>query len=138
MLPFAVQRIDHLVLRVQDTERSVAFFRKVLGCDVVRRRDELGLVHVRAGASMVDLISIDGPLGRRGGAGPAPEGRNVDHLCLRIEPYDEAALVQFLAAQGVEVTETTQRNFGAEGEGPSLYFHDPDGNLIELKGPAAA
>jgi len=138
MPPFAVQRIDHLVLRVQSTERSVAFFRDVLGCEVVRRRDDLGLVHVRAGASMVDLISVDGPLGRRGGAAPAGEGRNVDHLCLRIDPFDPAALVQFLQLHGVAVAETTQSNFGAEGEGPSLYFHDPDGNLIELKGPARA
>jgi len=138
MSGFSVQRIDHLVLRVQSLERSVGFFRRVLGCDVVRRRDELGLVHLRAGASMLDLVSIDGPLGRRGGAAPAAEGRNLDHLCLRIDAYDEAALVQFLHSHGVEVTETTQNNFGAEGEGPSLYFQDPDGNVIELKGPCPA
>ena len=138
MLGFTVQRIDHLVLRVRSLERSVEFYRSVLGCDVVRRRDELGLVHLRVGASMIDLVSIDGPLGRRGGAAPAAEGRNVDHLCLRIDPYDEAGLLQFLHSRGVVVTETTQKNFGAEGEGPSLYFPDPDGNVIELKGPCPA
>jgi catechol 2,3-dioxygenase-like lactoylglutathione lyase family enzyme len=132
---FTVQRIDHLVLRVRSLERSVEFYRSVLGCDVARRRDELGLVHLRAGASMLDLVSVDGPLGRRGGAAAGTEGRNVDHLCLRIDPYDEAALVQWLDSLGVQVTETTQKNFGAEGEGPSLYFQDPDGNLVELKGP---
>jgi catechol 2,3-dioxygenase-like lactoylglutathione lyase family enzyme len=136
MHPFAVQRIDHLVLRVQSLERSIAFFDRVLGCAVVRRRDELGLVHLRAGASMIDLVSIDGPLGLRGGAAPGAEGRNVDHLCLRIEPYDPAGIVPFLQAQGVVVSEIANANVGAEGVGPSLYFNDPDGNLIELKGPA--
>jgi catechol 2,3-dioxygenase-like lactoylglutathione lyase family enzyme len=138
MHPFAVQRIDHLVLRVQSLERSIAFFDHVLGCAVERRRDDLGLVHLRAGASMIDLVSIDGPLGRRGGAAPGVEGRNVDHLCLRIEPYDPSPIVQFLQAQGIVVIETANANFGAEGVGPSLYFNDPDGNLIELKGPAQA
>jgi catechol 2,3-dioxygenase-like lactoylglutathione lyase family enzyme len=138
MVPFTVQRIDHVVFRVRSLERSVGFFRDVLGCDVVRWRDDLELVHLRAGASMVDLVSIDGPLGRRGGGAPAAEGRNVDHLCLRVEPYDPAAIVRFLERQGVVVTEIAPANFGAEGAGPSLYFNDPDGNVIELKGPATA
>jgi catechol 2,3-dioxygenase-like lactoylglutathione lyase family enzyme len=62
MAPFAVQRIDHLVLRVRDLQRSVAFYESAIGCTVVRWRDDLGLVHLRAGASMIDLISIDGEL----------------------------------------------------------------------------
>ena len=86
MAPFAVQRIDHLVLRVRDLQRSVAFYESAIGCTVVRWRDDLGLVHLRAGASMIDLISIDGELGRKGGAAPQAEGRNLDHVCLRIEP----------------------------------------------------
>src|SRR5438552_3703129 len=92
-LPFTVQRIDHVVLRVADLERAVAFYRALLGCEIVKRRDDLGLVHLRAGISMIDLISLDGALGRPGGAGAGAEGRNMDHLCLRIEPFDEAAIV---------------------------------------------
>lgn len=136
MTPFSVQRIDHLVLRVQDIEASIAFYRALLGCDVVRRRDDLGLVHLRAGVSMIDLVSIAGPLGSKGGAAAGEQGRNLDHLCLRVEPFDAAALLAHLRAHGVAHDGEVHRNFGAEGEGPSLYFADPDGNQIELKGPA--
>lgn len=134
--PFTVERIDHLVLRVIDLERSIGFYADVLGCAVVRRRDELGLVHLRAGASMVDLVSVDGVLGRPGGGAAANAGRNVDHLCLRVEPFDEAAVLAYLDTRGVPHRGAATVNFGAEGEGPSIYCTDPDGNTIELKGPA--
>ena len=137
MRPFAVQRIDHLVLRVRDLDRAEAFYRELLGCKVVRRRDDLGLRHLRAGASMIDLVSVDGKLGSRGGVAAGHEGRNVDHVCLRIEPFDEAAIVHHLAVHGLAPHGPASSNFGAEGEGPSLYFDDPDGNTIELKGPSA-
>ena len=75
-------------------------------------------------------------LGRAGGAAPGREGRNLDHLCLRIEPFDEAAIRRDLEAAGVAAGETATR-FGAEGEGPSIYVSDPDGNTVELKGPPA-
>jgi catechol 2,3-dioxygenase-like lactoylglutathione lyase family enzyme len=136
--PFAVQRIDHVVLRVRDLERSIAFYRALLGCEIVKRRDDLGLVHLRAGVSMIDLVSLDGALGRRGGAAAGDEGRNMDHLCLRIEPFDEAAILALFEAHGLAHGTTARSNFGAEGNGPSIYFNDPDGNLIELKGPAVS
>ncbi|MGH8054795.1 MAG: VOC family protein [Stenotrophomonas sp.] len=135
--PFAVQRIDHIVFRVRDLETSIDFYHAVLGCEIVRRRDPLGLVHLRAGASMIDLISVGGPLGARGGAAAAAEGRNADHLCLRVEPFDEAAIAAHLRAFGITPT-VAAINFGAEGDGLSLYFADPDGNAIELKGPSHA
>nr|WP_211260656.1 VOC family protein [Pseudoxanthomonas dokdonensis] len=134
--PFAVQRIDHVVLRVADLERSQAWYAQVLGCDVVRRRDDLELLHLRAGTSMIDLISVDGPLGSAGGAAAGSEARNVDHLCLRIGPFDEASLLRHLDACGVSTRGPASANFGAEGDGLSLYFRDPDGNTIELKGPS--
>ena len=136
--PFSVLRIDHVVLRVKDMERAVAFYREVLGCTVEKRRDDLGLVHMRAGASLIDLVSPDGPLGRQGGALPGAEGRNLDHLCLRIEPFDEAGIRALMARHGVAIHGEVHHNFGAEGNGPSIYFSDPDGNTVELKGPAAA
>ena len=135
--PFSVLRLDHVVLRVRDLDGAEAFYRDLLGCEVVRRRDDLGLRHLRAGASMIDLVAVDGALGRRGGAAPATGGRNLDHLCLRIEPFDEAAIVRHLAGHGIAVQGPASTNFGAEGDGPSLYFDDPDGNRVELKGPAA-
>jgi catechol 2,3-dioxygenase-like lactoylglutathione lyase family enzyme len=137
MGPFQVQRIDHLVLRVRDLARSEAFYRDVLGSGAVRRRDDLGLLHLRAGASMIDLVAVCGPLGRKGGSAPSADGRNLDHLCLRVEPFDEAAIVAHLAEHGIAPHAPASRNFGAEGDGLSLYFDDPDGNTIELKGPSA-
>ncbi len=135
--PFAVQRIDHVVLRVRDLARSEAFYRDVLGCEVAKRRDDLGLLHLRAGASMIDLVAVDGKLGMRGGESAGAGGRNLDHLCLRIEGFDEAAIVAHLAAHGLAPHGPASDNFGAEGNGHSLYFDDPDGNVIELKGPSS-
>ena len=137
MPAFSVLRIDHVVLRVKDAERSIAFYRGVLGCAVEKRRDDLGLVHLRAGTSLIDLVPHDGPLGRQGGALAGAEGRNVDHVCLRIEPFDEAVIRTLMAEHGVAVNGEVQNNFGAEGNGPSIYVADPDGNTVELKGPAA-
>lgn len=135
---FTIQHIDHIVLRVASLERAIAFYCSVLGCKVARRRDDLGLIHLSAGSSMIDLVALDGKLGLRGGAGPAKAGRNVDHLCLRVEPFDEAALTAHLAAHNIPIHGPAAVNFGAEGEGLSLYISDPDGNTVELKGPAHA
>lgn len=132
--PFSVLRIDHIVLRVKDMERAITFYRDVLGCAIEKRRDDLGLVHLRAGASLIDLVTPDGPLGKQGGALAGIEGRNVDHICLRIEPFDEAGIRALMAAHGVAVNGEVQNNFGAEGNGPSIYIADPDGNTVELKG----
>lgn len=135
MIPFTVRRIDHLVLRVVDLERSIAFYGSVLGCEVVRERRDLGLVHLRAGASLIDLVDVQGRLGRAGGGAPEADRRNVDHVCLRIDPFDEATIVAHLATSGVTPRSPASINFGAEGDGPSLYLDDPDGNTIELRGP---
>jgi catechol 2,3-dioxygenase-like lactoylglutathione lyase family enzyme len=129
-----IREIDHIVLRVVDLARMLQFYGDVLGCREVRRQDEIGLVQLRAGSSMVDLIPIDGKLGAAGGAAPGKEGRNVDHFCFRVEPFDEAAIRAHLAAHGIEAGPAASR-FGAEGEGPSIYLTDPEGNTIELKGP---
>jgi catechol 2,3-dioxygenase-like lactoylglutathione lyase family enzyme len=135
--PIAIREIDHIVLRVVDLARMLRFYGDVLGCREVRRQDEIGLVQLRAGSSMVDLIPIDGKLGAAGGAAPGREGRNVDHFCFRVEPFDEAAIRAHLAAHGIEAGPAASR-FGAEGEGPSIYLSDPEGNMIELKGPPTA
>ena len=132
-----IRDIDHVVLRVADLDASLAFYTGLLGCSIERRRDELGLVQLRAGRCLIDLVPVDGKLGRAGGAAPGREGRNLDHLCLRVDPFDEIAIRRELAAAGVAAGETATR-FGAEGEGPSIYVSDPDGNTVELKGPPAA
>ena len=132
--PFRLQQIDHVVLRVRDTAAMQVFYCDVLGCGVERRQDGIGLVQLRAGASLIDLVAVDGKLGRLGGAAPGQEGRNMDHLCLRVAPFDRDAVVAHLHAHGVRVGEFGSR-YGAQGEGPSQYLFDPEGNLVELKGP---
>jgi len=126
--------LDHVVLRVNDAQRSLAFYCDLLGCKLERRVEEAGLIQLRAGSALIDLVPLDGPLGRAGGAPPAKEGRNMDHLCLRVEPFDEAAIRERLDSAGIDAGETARR-YGAEGFGPSIYIEDPDGNVIELKGP---
>ena len=130
---FGIKAIDHVVVRARDLGRMVEFYRDVLGCSIDKRRDDLGLVHMRAGASLIDLISVEGELGKRGGAGPGAGARNMDHLCLRVEPFDEEEIRRHLRAHGVEAGELYD-NYGAEGNGPSLYLEDPEGNVVELKG----
>ena len=131
---FAVQGIDHVVLRVVDVEAMIRFYQDVLGCAVERRLDDLGLIQLRAGSSLIDLVDVAGELGRKGGAAPGAGGRNMDHLCLRIDPFDEPGIRAHLQAHGVEAGDLETR-YGAEGLGPSLYMEDPEGNTVELKGP---
>ncbi len=133
MIP--IREIDHLVLRTEHLEAMIAFYTGVLGMAVERRVDGIGLVQLRAGRSLVDLVPVSGELGRKGGAAPGAEGRNLDHFCVRVDPFDEAAIRAQLTALGVEAGPTEQR-YGAEGSGPSMYIQDPDGNTVELKGPS--
>jgi glyoxylase I family protein len=133
-MTFRILHLDHLVLRVSDAPRMIAFYRDVLGCSIEKLQAHLGLHQLRAGASLIDLVEVEGPLGKAGGRAPGAEGRNLDHLCLRIEPFDEAALRAHLAQHGVAVGDVGSR-YGAEGDGPSLYLADPEGNTVELKGP---
>jgi len=135
MNPITVNGFDHIVLRIRDKDRMIAFYRDVLGLSVDRDRPELGLTHIRAGSQMIDLVTVDGRLGRMGGAAPGPEARNLDHFALQVRPFDEAAIRAHLAARGAEVVEEGQR-YGADGEGFSLYVRDPEGNVVELKGPS--
>lgn len=126
--------IDHVVFRVKDMEAMIAFYEKVLGARVEKRQEEFGLIQLRAGEALIDLLDCDGELGRMGGAAPGDEGHNVDHICLRVQPWDGEAIRAHLAQHGVEAGAIASR-YGAEGYGPSLYFQDPEGNTIELKGP---
>jgi glyoxylase I family protein len=135
--PFTILGLDHVVLRVRSMAVLERFYCEVIGCAVERRREELGLLHLRAGRSLIDLVDAAGPLGAGSGPPPGHEGHNVDHLCLRIEPFDAALIAEHLRRHGVAVEETGSR-FGADGEGPSLYLLDPEGNRVELKGPPVA
>jgi glyoxylase I family protein len=132
---FKIRQIDHIVLRVRDVDAMLRFYTDVLGCSLERTQADLGLYQLRAGQSLIDLVTADGKLGRTGGAAPGEEGLNLDHFCLTIEPFEPEALCSWLASQGAPPSEVSRR-YGAEGYGPSLYFSDPEGNLVELKGPS--
>jgi catechol 2,3-dioxygenase-like lactoylglutathione lyase family enzyme len=127
--PFALQGIDHIVLRVRALARSLEFYRDVLGCALEREQPELGLTQLRAGRSLIDLVTLDGPLGAGEPPGAAP---NLEHFCLTVAPFDEGRLTAWLGARGVAVHSPASR-YGAQGEGRSFYIDDPDGNHIELK-----
>jgi catechol 2,3-dioxygenase-like lactoylglutathione lyase family enzyme len=134
MEPLTLRGLDHVVLRVRDLEASLRFYQGALGCVVERRSDAIGLIQLRAGASLIDLVPLDSPLGKAGGAGPGDEGRNVDHFALALADFDEPALRAHLQDRGIEPGDVAER-YGASGMGPSMYLRDPDGNVVELKGP---
>ena len=119
-----VKGLDHVVLRVADIDQSIAFYEEVLGLHVERRL-AIGLVQLRAGAAMIDLV-------------PRTEdedmGRNMDHFAVQIEALDVPALTAHLERHGIDPGEV-RRRYGAEGYGSSIYITDPDGNTVELKGP---
>ena len=130
-----IRAIDHIVLRVRDIDAMRRFYCDVLGATHVAWRPQFGMSHLKVGSAMIDLITVDGKLGKAGGAAPGREGRNLDHLCLRVEPFEQDAIVEHLARHGVAVGEIARR-YGAEGNGISIYLTDPEGNTVELKGPS--
>lgn len=125
--PFSLKGLDHIVLRTPDPATLIGFYVDVLGAIVEREIPKFQLTQLRAGQSLIDIIGAEAPLA------PANE-RNVDHFCLRIDPWDEAAMATYLRSCGLLVEQSSIR-YGAEGNGPSIYTKDPEGNVVELKGP---
>jgi len=131
--PVDFDQIDHVVLRVRDIEPMLAFYQEVLGCALVKHNEPLGLYHLQAGSSMIDLVDMNGALGAEGGAAPGSGGHNMDHFALRLIKFDGEALLAWFQDHNVEASDVVNR-FGAKGDGLSIYLHDPDGNRLELKG----
>ena len=132
--PIEVRGLDHVVLRVEDLAASLRFYRDVLGLPIERELD-MGLVQLRAGAALIDLVPVNSRLGRLGGPPAGANGFNMDHFALELARFDTAAIFAYLDAHGVAHGGVDQR-YGAQGTGPSIYVKDPDGNTVELKGPA--
>lgn len=128
-----IRDIDHVVFRVVDVAKVANFYIDVLGARWEKKQEKVGLYQLRVGTSLIDLVPVDEPLGRQGGAAPGPEGRNVDHVAFRVLPWDGPAILAELASHGI-AGEIVSR-YGADGEGPSIYLSDPEGNALELKGP---
>jgi glyoxylase I family protein len=125
--------IDHVVIRARDPALMERFYVDVLGCAVERRQGAIGLVQLRAGAQLIDLVDVAGRLGRAGGAAPGADGHNMDHLCLRVIDFDVETVRAHLEAHGVPIGDVGER-YGSTGEAVSLYLSDPEGNGLELRG----
>ena len=132
-VPFCLHGIDHVVFIVDDLERAVTFYQKVLGCESGYSYPDLGMEQVWCGSSLIVLWDHTHPGGSRA-TPPVAGGRNVDHICLAVGPIDVDLLRNHLSRHGVEIEREAQHG-GARGMGHSFYFRDPFGNLIELKGP---
>ena len=131
-----IREIDHVVIRATQVETLARFYCDVLGCRVEKEQRELGLTQLRAGRSLIDLLQVGAKLDRAEN-GAVGTGRNMDHLCLRVESFDADALKTHLTAHGARLGEQGVR-YGADGFGPSVYLFDPEGNMVELKGPPEA
>ena len=131
--PINIAGIDHVVLRVNDLERMISFYCDALGCKLERGPGDIRLAQLRAGTSLIDLVDAEGPLGQKGGKPPDPTAPNMDHVCLRVVPWDADQITEHLRRQGVKAGPVEYR-YGASGMGPSIYLNDPEGNMVELKG----
>ena len=135
--PVNIRLIDHVVLRARDPAALLEFYQRVLGCALEKEQRKIGLYQLRAGNSLIDIVDVDGELGRHFARPPATDAPNMDHFCVQVEPWDAEAIRAHLGDHGIDAGEVVQR-YGALGTGPSIYIRDPEGNTVELKGPPTA
>ncbi|MFI2431687.1 VOC family protein [Streptomyces sp. NPDC018693] len=118
-----VKAFDHLVLNVEDVERSLHFYTGLLGLEPVRveewRAGKAPFPSVRVTPeTIIDLVS-------------RPRGEsNVDHICLTVDPLDWDEVI---ASGAFDVVEGPVPRFGARGTATSVYVRDPDSNTVELR-----
>jgi glyoxylase I family protein len=125
--------LDHIVLRTSRMEEMLHFYGSVLGCEIERElSSEIGLVQLRAGNALIDLVAVDSTLGRIGGGPPTASNNNMDHFCLQINPQPEKEISDYLTSHGIKMG-TFERRYGAQGFGNSAYLRDPEGNTVELR-----
>jgi glyoxylase I family protein len=125
--------LDHIVLRTSNMDEMLHFYGTILGCPVERELSpEFGLVQLRAGTALIDLVAVDSELGRIGGGPPTEGDNNMDHFCLQIQAQPEEEIRDHLVSHGIKAG-PFERRYGAQGYGNSVYLHDPDGNVVELR-----
>lgn len=107
------------------SKKMLDFYTRIIGLTEERRIDQIGLIQLRAGQSMIDLVPAE--------AAAEDKSRNVDHVCLGIEAADLPAIAGYLKENSVEVIGEPATRYGARGMGLSIYLRDPEGNIIELK-----
>ena len=125
--------LDHIVLRTERYRELIDFYCDIIGCTLERETSaEFGLTQLRAGSGLIDIVDVNGELGKKGGPAPGADGNNLDHFCLQIEAFDESELIDYLQSRGIDCGEFHER-YGAQGMGRSLYIEDLDGNTVELR-----
>jgi catechol 2,3-dioxygenase-like lactoylglutathione lyase family enzyme len=125
-----ISALDHIVLNVRDIERSLQFYEQILGLSAERveawRKREIRFPSVRINAStLIDLVEV-----------PAADGTgqtNLDHFCLVTDSANLDQAMHKLASAGVAIETGPAMRWGAKGNALSIYFRDPDQNLIELR-----
>lgn len=122
--PFTFRQIDHVVIKTHDMANALTFYRDILGAVLERELPEIGLKQLRAGTSLIDLVPQTGDVA----------SHNMEHFALTIDPFNGPQLSEYFAQHNIPCGKV-ERRYGAEGFGPSLYLTDPDGNIVELKGP---
>jgi len=101
------------------------FYTRVLGLREERRVAQIGLIQLRAGVSMIDLVPATEPR--------VETGLNVDHFCLGIETADLTITLNYLRQNSVAILGEPASRYGARGLSTSVYVRDPEGNVVELK-----
>ena len=123
-----IEALDHIVLIVEDVDRSVAWYRDVLGLEALRydewKRGEVFFPSLRINeGTIIDIVP-------RGDGERAPRDLNVDHFCVTAAPLD---LAEVAASGTFDVVEGPVERWGARGDATSLYVRDPDGNVVEIR-----
>lgn len=118
-------RLDHVVIHVSDFARSNAFYRDVLGADIVMRD---GRVAYRFGEQQ---LNVHGPGVRPAAVARIPVAPGNSDLCFEWDGPIGTAIVHLEKHAVVVEIGPLERN-GARGRGTSIYFRDPDGSLLEL------
>ena len=132
-MSFEIAAIDHLVLRTSNMDAMIDFYSGALGCEVERdARGEFGLLQLRAGSGLIDLVDVDSKLGKMGGGPHGGSENNLDHFCLQVDVLCEEDILTHLDRHGIEHGDMEKR-YGAQGFGNSVYLKDPDGNTVELR-----
>ena len=121
--PFELLGLDHLLLHVRGLVEAERFYCGVLGCSVQSRMPQWAMLELSAGVTLVDTADPSGAWALDG----TRSGRNLDHFALATGPWDEPAMREWLASNGVEIEEERAE----EGE-LSFYVRDPSDNLVEL------
>lgn len=122
---FQLVGLDHIVLNTSNSTAMVDFYCNILGCHVEKIQEEIGLIQLRAGDSLIDLFKSTENLSQS-------KVKNLNHFCLRVDPFIDEELKEYFTKNKIPILEYGKR-YGAQGVGYSIYIHDPDDNTIELK-----